>query len=114
MRGPPPRSTLFPYTTLFRSGGRPCRRTRRADEPDASDRPPAGPVPQSRGAPAYRRPGVDPPARRLGGATAPTAQHPRRLRALGERPAVAQRDPPAGAAVLRLLGLSRQVLPGAV
>src|SRR2546427_8528580 len=32
----PPRSTLFPYTTLFRSGSAPHRRTRRR---------PAGPAP---------------------------------------------------------------------
>src|SRR2546430_10936901 len=51
----PPRSTLFPYTTLFRSCGRPsrCRRsprfqadrrrapTRRAAPPPHGDRPPA-------------------------------------------------------------------------
>src|SRR5437867_6643891 len=30
---PPPRSTLFPYTTLFRSVGRCCRRTSRAGLP---------------------------------------------------------------------------------
>src|SRR5438128_9436625 len=29
----PPRSTLFPYTTLFRSRGRPRRRERAADLP---------------------------------------------------------------------------------
>src|SRR3712207_7327732 len=28
----PPRSTLFPYTTLFRSRRPPCRRKRRGDE----------------------------------------------------------------------------------
>src|SRR5256885_12731046 len=33
----PPRSTLFPYTTLFRSEGGPCKRYRRS-------RPPAAPL----------------------------------------------------------------------
>src|SRR2546426_9095859 len=34
----PPRSTLFPYTTLFRSGGA-RRRSRRVRRRDAGDRP---------------------------------------------------------------------------
>src|SRR3989454_5729266 len=35
----PPRSTLFPYTTLFRSRGRPGRPARRPPAPTASWRP---------------------------------------------------------------------------
>src|SRR5438034_10953549 len=31
---PPPRSTLFPYTTLFRSGRQPAARERRGAHPD--------------------------------------------------------------------------------
>src|SRR5207302_6914435 len=34
----PPRSTLFPYTTLFRSGSRPWRARRTRAGPDAADR----------------------------------------------------------------------------
>src|SRR5437879_13618604 len=34
----PPRSTLFPYTTLFRSGGR-CDDGRRTELPDSRTRP---------------------------------------------------------------------------
>src|SRR5215216_6815827 len=45
----PPRSTLFPYTTLFRSAGRPPGRTRRAA---SRTRPPAG---LPRRAPADRK-----------------------------------------------------------
>src|SRR3712207_7649287 len=36
----PPRSTLFPYTTLFRSGLAPASRTPRAPAPHAVSRPP--------------------------------------------------------------------------
>src|SRR6267154_5355849 len=35
----PPRSTLFPYTTLFRSGARSPRRTERARRPSWWERP---------------------------------------------------------------------------
>src|SRR2546425_6982403 len=46
----PPRSTLFPYTTLFRS---PCRAGRRSPRPDG--RPPAGATQwRARAAPALR------------------------------------------------------------
>src|SRR3712207_7734394 len=49
----PPRSTLFPYTTLFRSGDRPTtagagRRRRSARRPSPS-RPAPGPAPRARG-----------------------------------------------------------------
>src|SRR2546422_4307248 len=37
----PPRSTLFPYTTLFRSGNRPPAHSSVSRWPDRSSRPPA-------------------------------------------------------------------------
>src|SRR3989442_3779987 len=40
----PPRSTLFPYTTLFRSGDHPTRRPRRDDFGQARE--PEGPYPR--------------------------------------------------------------------
>src|SRR3712207_7205700 len=59
----PPRSTLFPYTTLFRSGGGALRR---AAQPGAGGAR-GGAGPPARGAPGHRRralrvahPGVEP------------------------------------------------------
>src|SRR2546426_5098139 len=48
----PPRSTLFPYTTLFRSGGRPVprRRGRRVPPPRPSRRHAHRPEPRRRAA----------------------------------------------------------------
>src|SRR2546426_12675433 len=62
----PPRSTLFPYTTLFRSGLRASRRARHVLHPSVGARSRAATtrraVAQAR--PALRRPGPDaPPAR---------------------------------------------------
>src|SRR5262245_64689469 len=39
---PPPRPTLFPYTTLFRSGPAPATRCAEATEPTAPERPGGG------------------------------------------------------------------------
>src|SRR3989442_7006273 len=61
----PPRSTLFPYTTLFRSRRHPRSRARAAPQPDAPrlDRPaPHGEAP---GAPAAPRPDPDRKSTRL-------------------------------------------------
>src|SRR5258707_3200245 len=44
----PPRSTLFPYTTLFRSPGTAVRRQRGGDRGERVRRPPAHPVARGR------------------------------------------------------------------
>src|SRR3712207_7363205 len=52
----PPRSTLFPYTTLFRSSPPPPPRSRRRRHPAAARRPArSGPPPDRRGGPARSR-----------------------------------------------------------
>src|SRR2546425_5507906 len=52
----PPRSTLFPYTTLFRSGGRPADRARRRPFGHLPDRAGREMVSSAAQYPALRRP----------------------------------------------------------
>src|SRR5436309_8698422 len=62
----PPSSTLFPYTTLFRSLGGPCRGGRRPQEPLAAPRGPGGSRRQRRLLPASAKEPTE-PSRRGGG-----------------------------------------------
>ncbi len=73
---------------------------------------PAGPVPQPRRTAARRRPGVDPPARRLVRTLRPPLEHPHGLGALGGGAPGPERHLGPGAAGVRLLGLPAEVLRG--
>src|SRR5690606_5805035 len=92
----PPRSTLFPYTTLFRSGGSPALLALQGRSPGGRKPPGAAPVAVShgRGPPGPGEAGLAP------GAGHDHSGHPPR----GHRPGRGQRDPPAPVCLARGIG----------
>src|ERR1051326_6418990 len=101
----PPRSTLFPYTTLFRSAPPPGRRAARPVRRPATDRPPAPRLaPDHRPARRPHRPPLPalPPDPSPQGSP-PRAPRPRRLPVLPPEPVPPHMVPPRRRPALALL-----------